>query len=206
MKRFRLPLAVAFVFVTTLSACRGKNETPSKDGAQQVDNPTAEQAPLKIDACELFPIDLASEIAGENVSWMSSTLEDAVGRDPLNCSYNAGSSENPRILSLIARPGPSPERAQRMHKSTRAAFETMARGDVREIPNLGESAFWAGGDIQQLRVLSGSHEFAVTVNLGSGTDGSAAAQKIAKNALDQLRAVPRDAARNPAQDQVPQAP
>ena len=199
MKRFTFPLAAVLAF--TLGACGGKTEPKTGDLAspQSAANPNSKSdsesdsksKPIKIDACELFPADEASAIAGEQVSWMSSTLEDAVGRDPLNCSYNAGTTENPRILSLIVRPAPSPERAARMHKAARSSFETMVRGEIRDLPNLGESAFWAGGNIQQLRVLSGAHELAVTVNLGADKDGAAAAQKIAAQALERLLALTR---------------
>ncbi len=189
MKRITYPLAA--VLALTLGACGGKSEPKVGDTSspQSTTTPDSKANAVKIDACELFPADEASAIAGEQVSWMSSTLEDAVGRDPLNCSYNAGTTENPRILSLIVRPAPSPERAARMHKAARSSFETMVRGEIRDLPNLGESAFWAGGNIQQLRVLSGAHELAVTVNLGADQDGAAAAQKIAAQALERLLAL-----------------
>lgn len=195
MKRFTYPLATVLAF--TLGACDGKTEPKTGDlsspqtAAKSDSESDSKSKAIKIDACELFPADEASAIAGEQVSWMSSTLEDAVGRDPLNCSYNAGTTENPRILSLIVRPAPSPDRAARMHKAARSSFETMVRGEIRDLPNLGESAFWAGGNIQQLRVLSGAHELAVTVNLGADKDGAAAAQKIAAQALERLLALTR---------------
>lgn len=139
-----------------------------------------------IDACDLFPDDEANAIAGGYVSGMSSTLEDAKGRDPLSCAYNAGSTEQPRILSLVVRLHESPERAEKTLRSTRSALNTLTHGDLKDVPNLGDGAFWAGGSLLQLHVRKGEKQLLITCQLNDPAASFAGAQKIAKAALGRL--------------------
>ena len=88
-------LIAPFLFVATLSAslagCRGGAD--SKAGA-----------PPNVDACQLFTEEDARTIAGETLAAMSSTIDEAKGRNPLECIYNSGSLEQPRILSPSSAP------------------------------------------------------------------------------------------------------
>ncbi|HKV07488.1 MAG TPA: hypothetical protein VJ725_05060, partial [Thermoanaerobaculia bacterium] len=54
------------------------------------DSETAANPAAQIDACNLFTWEDAQAVAGESVAGMSSTLDDARGRDPGQCVYNAG--------------------------------------------------------------------------------------------------------------------
>ena len=78
--------------------------------------------PLKVDACQLFTDQDAQAIAGETLAAMSSTIDEAKGRNPLECIYNSGSLDQPRILSLLIRP----------HRS--AAPRGFARQECRSAP------------------------------------------------------------------------
>ncbi len=152
--------------------------------------PTGETKPTAVastlDACDLFPNDEATAIAGSYVSGMSSTLEDAQGRDPLSCAYNAGSTEQPSLLSLVVRVHPSPERAASTLLAARGSLERMTRGDLRDIPNLGDGAFWAGGGLKQLHVRKGEKQILITCQLSEPAAALAGAEKIARAALARL--------------------
>ncbi len=163
-----------------LAACGGP--APSKGGAER----GAAAPQPSIDACDLFPQDEATTIAGGYVSGMSSTLEDAKGRDPLSCAYNAGSTEQPRILSLLVRLHASPERAERTLASTRGSLEKLTRGDLKDVPNLGDGAFWAGGSLMQLHVRKGEKQLLITCQLADPATSFAGAEKIARAALGRL--------------------
>ena len=139
-----------------------------------------------IDACDLFPDDEAAAIAGGYVSGMSSTLEDAKGRDPLSCAYNAGSTEQPRILSLVVRLHPSPERAGTALNAARGALDKLTHGDLRDVPGLGDGAFWAAGSLMQLHVRQGEKQLLITCQLNDPAASFAGAQKIARAALGRL--------------------
>ena len=146
----------------------------------------AKPALSSIDACDLFPDDEANAIAGGYVSGMSSTLEDAKGRDPLSCAYNAGSTEQPRILSLVVRLHSNPEGAGGAFDAARAALDRLTHGDLKDVPNLGDGAFWAGGSLQQLHVRTGEKQLLITCQLNDPAASFAGAQKIAKAALGRL--------------------
>jgi hypothetical protein len=166
-----------------LAACGGSSGSKSGEAKGVA---AAKTAVSSIDACDLFPDDEANAIAGGYVSGMSSTLEDAKGRDPLSCAYNAGSTEQPRILSLVVRLHESPERAEKTLRATRGALDTLTHGDLKDVPNLGDGAFWAGGSLLQLHVRKGEKQLLITCQLNDPAASFAGAQKIAKAALGRL--------------------
>ena len=142
----------------------------------------------KLDACKLFTYEDAEAVAGESVASMASTLDEAVGRDPSECLYNSGTSEEPRILSLLIRYHRSPEAAKRLQESSRSSFKAMSGGQVREIPGLGDGALWVGGRIQQLHVVVDEKQLVVTVHSPDGTEQLPKARRIAVKVLERIRA------------------
>jgi hypothetical protein len=160
------------------------------------DAPTAQETPeVQIDACQLFTPEDAKAVAGTTVSWLSSTLDDAQGRDPLQCAYNAGTAENPRILSLLVRRFRSPEAAARTQKSSRSALQNLSRGQLRDVPGLGEGAQWVAGRVQQLHVLKGDVQLVITVQ-GPG-DQLPGAREVAATALARLENLTKSAGSPP---------
>lgn len=176
----RLRLAPCLLAFALAAGCG-----PSSDEPQPAANPAAQ-----IDACTLFTWEDAQEIAKESVAGMSSTLDDARGRDPGQCVYNAGTLDQPRILSLLLRHFSSPESAKRVLTSGRSTFASMSGGKVQEVPGLGDGALWVGGRIQQLHVVRGSTQLVITVQSPDGTDQLASARQIADKALARLDATP----------------
>ncbi|HEX4965292.1 MAG TPA: hypothetical protein VF173_31070 [Thermoanaerobaculia bacterium] len=142
--------------------------------------------PLKVDACALFTEEDARSIAGESIAGMSSTLDEARGRDPGQCIYNSGNLEQPRILSLLIRQHRSPEAAKRTQEASRSTFATISQGHVQDVPGLGDGALWVGGTLQQLHVLRGAVELVITVQSPDGTDQLKPARQIAEKALTRL--------------------
>lgn len=175
----RLRLAPCLLAFALAAGC-----SPSPDSQPEA-GPAAQ-----IDACTLFTWEDAKEIAGESVAGMSSTLDDAQGRDPGQCIYNAGTLDQPRILSLLLRHFPSPESAKRVLTSSRSTFAGMSGGKVQEVPGLGDGALWVGGRIQQLHVVRGSTQLVITVQSPDGTDQLAGARQIADKALARLDTAP----------------
>jgi hypothetical protein len=169
-----------------LAACG--DSTAPKSGKTEGAAPAVAGLPANsaIDACDLFPNDEANAIAGGYVSGMSSTLEDAKGRNPLSCAYNAGSTEQPRILSLLVRLHEDSERAEKALRSARGSLDSLTRGDLKDVPNLGHGAFWAGGSLQQLHVRQGEKQLLITCQLVDPAASFAGAEKIAKAALGRL--------------------
>lgn len=164
---------LALLLVAASAAC-GSSEKPTP--------------PLKVDACALFTDADAAAIAGESIAGMSSTLDEARGRDPGQCIYNSGNLEQPRILSLLIRQHRSPSTAKRTLEASRSTFTTMnmTKGHVQDVPDLGDGALWVGGSLQQLHVLRGAVELVVTVQSPDGTDQLKPARQIAEKVLERL--------------------
>lgn len=170
---FLRPTLTLWLLGTALAGCGSKPES---------------QAPaITVDACTLFTAEEAKAVAGESVAAMSSTLDDAVGRDPGQCIYNSGTLDEPRILSLLLRQHRSPESAKRVLEASRGTFSTMSGGRIQEVPGLGDAALWAGGKIQQLHVLHGATQMIVTVDSPDGADQFASARRVAEKALERLK-------------------
>jgi hypothetical protein len=171
-RRLRIP---SFLLAAALAAgCGGSADSKAADS----NAPAAEP----LDACTLFTAEDAQSIAGESIAAMSSTLDEARGRDPGQCIYNSGSLAQPRILSLLIRQHTSAEAAKRVLEASRSAFG----GQVQDVPGLGDGALWVGGQIQQLHVLRGADELVITVQSPDGTDQLEHARQIATKVLGRM--------------------
>lgn len=152
-----------------MTACGG-SETPA---------PTA--AP--VDACQLFKLTEAEELAGEDVNFRSSVLGEAKGRDPALCAYNSGGGD--KVLSLQARRHGSAGQARSLLDSTRG----ILRGSKpQEVSGLGDAAFWVGGVIQELHAVKGTDRLIVTLQLQDGKDHLEEARGVATRAFERLAA------------------
>jgi hypothetical protein len=141
----------------------------------------------KVNACELFTEEDAQGVAGDTLALMSSTLDDARGRNPLECIYNSGNLEQPRILSLLIRQHRNADEARSLQESSRSTLSSMSGGQVQDVPGLGDGAVWVGGRIQQLHVLAGSQQLIITVQSPDGTDQLPKARQIATRSLERLK-------------------
>ena len=143
------PFLLAAALSASLAGCRGGAD--SRPGA-----------PLNVDACQLFTDQDAQAIAGETLAAMRSTLDEAKGRNPLECIYNSGSLDQPRILSLLIRPHRSASAAKDVLESSRSALSAMSAGQAQDVRGLGDAALWVGGRIQQLHLATGSLQLIIT--------------------------------------------
>jgi hypothetical protein len=174
------PLLLAAAVSATLASLAGCGGADSKPGA-----------PLNVDACQLFTDQDAQAIAGETLAAMSSTIDEAKGRSPLECIYNSGTLDQPRILSLLIRPQRSAPAARDLLESSRSALSSMSAGKVQDVRGLGDAALWVGGRIQQLHVVTGSLQLIITVQSPDGTDQLDRARQIATRALERLKTAPK---------------
>lgn len=174
----RFFLAPLLLAATLAAACGGSESETAK---------TEAQAP-PLDACTLFTYEDAETVAGETLAAMSSTLDDARGRDPGQCIYNSGTLDQPRILSLLIRQHRNADRAKRFQDSSRSSLRAMSGADVQDVPGLGDGALWVGGRIQQLHIVKGDRQFVITVQSPDGTDQLPQARRIAEKVLGKLPA------------------
>ena len=141
-------------------------------------------APLP-DACELLtPADVETVTRDASGS-LSSTLEDAVGKDPTQCAYSLGGDMPPRMISLSLRRAAGAEEAASQQRAAESGLRSIAAGaPVEELPGLGDGAFWIGGRIDQLNVRRGDTLLVFTVQLDK--DPLGAARTLAGKALARL--------------------
>jgi hypothetical protein len=143
----------------------------------------AAAAPLP-DACHVMTLADVQEVAPEVSGSLSSTLEDAVGRDPGQCSYSLGGMP-PRVISLSLRRLPSAELAASQQQIAASGLRSLGAGAaVEEVPGLGDDAVWVGGQIDQLHVRRGTDLLIFTVQLDK--EPLRAARSLAGKALARL--------------------
>src|ERR1700733_10802084 len=128
--------------------------------------PEAKSAPLparKIQACSLLTEADATAALQEPVNAMSSVLAGAKGNDPLQCTYNGGISDPPKIVNLLVRPSESAETARPLFTSKRAGLASLNGASPQDVPGLGDAAFWVGGQLNQLHLLKTELHLILTV-------------------------------------------
>ena len=165
-----------------LTACGGSDATdPNETAAGPAFDPTTLQA------CELFTIEDALSLnGGKRVSTMSSTLEEASGRNNLVCSYNAGSRARPRLLGLEIRPARTPAAAARQLEGSRGYLKRLAGGEIQEVPGAGDKAMWVGGEFHQLHMLRGNLLLVISAKTDNPPRSLYIAKLAAKRVLERL--------------------
>jgi hypothetical protein len=165
-------------------AASAASGTGRQAGAPPQGRPAAPPVP-PLDACALLaPADVQA-VAPQASGSLSSTLDDAVGKDPGQCSYGLSSDLQPRAISLTVRQFASAEEAAGQQRSAESGLRSVApSGAVEEVPRLGDGAFWVGGQIDQLHVLRGDRRLIFTVQLDK--EPQRAARALAAKALERL--------------------
>jgi len=182
----RAHIACALLAACVVVTACGQGGARAPDAARAGAGGTAEPArgPLP-DACELLaPADVEA-VTREASGTLSSTLEDAVGKDPTQCSYSLGGDVPPRMISLSLRRAPGAEEAASQQRAAESGLRSIAAGaPAEELPQLGDGAFWIGGRIDQLNVRRGDTLLVFTVQLDK--DPLGAARTLAGKALARL--------------------
>lgn len=154
-KSLTRPSATAtFLLALALTACGGGPE-----GGADVTIPEG------FDTCTILTQERAQALAGKPVAGISSTLEDAQGRSPLNCPYNAGTMEHLQLIGLELRPTASPSSAASRMQAARPYLERLSKKTIQEVQGLGDEAYWVPG-LQQLHTRRGSIVIVSTVQSG----------------------------------------
>ena len=165
----------ALLLAALLAGCGG-------DGADDAARTPAAPPPP---ACTLFTLDDVRAIVGpqEAISAMSPLLQQ---QTPGKCNYGIGFETPPPLMSLEVQRLPSAERVARVFESSRSMLERMSRAELEEVPGLGEGAYWAGGEVQQLHVRQGDLRLIVTNQQGPEALRRETAKRIAETALSRL--------------------
>lgn len=142
--------------------------------------------PAQVDACELLPPADVQAVSRDVAGSLSSTLDDAVGHDPTQCTYGLAGRVPPKVVGLVIRQSAAPDQAARLHEAAEAGLGSLAGSRVEPLAGLGDGAFWVGGRLQQLHVRKGATRLIFTVQLDR--DALPAAKTLAAKALARLAA------------------
>lgn len=146
-------LRASLALALTLTACGGP-----QSGAEI-------KIPEGFDACSILPQERAQAMAGKPVAGISSTLEDAQGRGPLYCPYNAGTMEQLQLIGLELRPANSPRVAASRMESAKTYLERLSKRTIQPVQGLGDEAYWVPG-LQQLHTRRGPIVIVATIQAG----------------------------------------
>lgn len=165
------------LLASLLTACGGGTETPAGSTFD----------PATLNACELFTVEDALSFAGGPVSAMRSTLDEAsVSPNPLVCSFNAGTREQPRPFGLEIRPATSAKAAARRLESSRGFLKRLSGGEIQEVPGVGDKAMFAGGELHQLHVLRGNLVLVISAKTDNPPKSLYVSKLIAQRVLERL--------------------
>ena len=146
-------LGASLALALTLAACGGP-----QSGAEV-------KIPEGFDACSILPQERAQALAGKPVAGITSTLEDAQGRGPLYCPYNAGTMENLELIGLELRPANSPRVAASRMEAAKTYLERLSKKTIQPVQGLGDEAYWVPG-LQQLHTRRGPIVIVATIQAG----------------------------------------
>jgi hypothetical protein len=166
------------------AAGAGGNVPPGGTAAATAAASRTAEAGQPVDACLLMTPEDVQAVTGEVSGSLSSTLEDAVGRDPGQCAYPLVSGVPPRVISLLVRRPAGARQAAEQQEAAHSGMGSMSGAPVEEVPRLGDAAFWVGGQLDQLHVRSGATILIFTVQIDK--DPARAARMLAGRALARL--------------------
>jgi hypothetical protein len=154
-------LGASLALALTLTACGGGPQS----GAEIT-------IPDGFDACAILPQERAQTIAGTPVAGITSTLEDAQGRSPLYCPYNAGTMEHLQLVGLELRPAATPRVASSRMEAAKTYLERLSKRTIQPVQGLGDEAYWVPG-LQQLHTRRGPIVIVATVQSGENPQDDA---------------------------------
>lgn len=176
------PALPAILTALLLAACGSGSDEP----------PEAAIDPATLNACELFTVADALQFNGNRpVAPMSSTFDDAArSGNPLTCSFNTGTADQPRVLGLEVKPARNAGAAARNMESSRTMLTRLSGGEIQEVPGLGDKAMFAGGDLHQLHVLKGNLVLVITAQTDNPSKSIYLAKLIGQRVVQRLEGAP----------------
>jgi len=153
LKSLRPSATTTLLVALTLTACGGP-----QSGAEI-------KIPDGFDTCSILTPQRARAAAGKPIAEITSTLEDAQGRGPLYCPYNAGTTEHLELIGLELRPANSPRVAASRMESAKTYLERLSKRKIQPIQGLGDEAYWVPG-LQQLHTRRGPIVIVATMQAG----------------------------------------
>jgi len=177
--RYRLAL---FLLVALLSLV-GCGNSGGTDTGIIINKPRIAQpeTPAKaVSACSLLTQEEAAAILGEPVEKPANST---TGGTVSNCNWMTSSFQ---MIGILVRLASTPEEAETVRNQAHQQSKSLSGVDPEDIPGLGENAYWAGGNINQLNVFKGKYWLIITASKGNGSENLTLAKAVAEKALPRL--------------------
>lgn len=174
------PLLVILLAALASGACERRQAPAAPDPL----------AGISLDACTLLTEAEAEQLLDLDLRPMSAALDRQEGIGSAKCSYGRASGGRPDVLSIELRRFRSPAEA-RIPDASLALLRTLTRGDMQEIPGLGQQAWWLGRELQQVQAVDRNRRLIVTVELGPKESHREVATRAARIVFDRLDAMTR---------------
>lgn len=147
-------IALGAVIVLTCSCDSGKSDRPAKKSAtpaKTVSKPATEPTTIAFDITRVLTGADAEAILGKTVA--APEVRTTAGT-VVTCTYTAKDFSG---ISMFVRTASNPSTARLLFEKANKQSEKLAKVNPEPIAKLGDAAYWAGGDLNQLSVLKGRY-------------------------------------------------
>jgi hypothetical protein len=148
--RAALPV-VALVLAAACGSGTSDQAPPGATAAKAAARAMATAAPGALDASQVLTKADAEAVLGKEVG--DPTVSNTAGVVS-TCNYMAKDLTG---LHLLIRAAASPDAARVIFEEARKQAEAMSRVEPEPVSGLGDAAYWAGGDLNQLNVVKGRY-------------------------------------------------
>lgn len=181
----RLLLAMALLILA--AACR-RHQAPSiaeTQGRRQAFQPLPAGMKTAVNhACELLTRDDAEALLGGAVKPPIAHVEyGTAGKVSARCGYVSVAGPPAKVVSLLLIEHKTGEETRAEFEHAHAMSQTISGQAAENVPGLGDRAYWAGGIISQLNVLSGNRWLVISGTRGLSQGQLAAAHETAARIL-----------------------
>ncbi len=168
---------VLLVAVLGLAGCGSDSEKPVTRRPSVV---TTADAPVKpVSACSLLTQEEVAAILNESVEKPTDSATGPVS----NCNWMTPSLH---MVGILVRRAASREEAETVRERAHQQSKTLSGVEPKDVAGLGDSAYWAGGNINQLNVFKGNYWLIITASKGKTIENLGLAKAVAEKALARL--------------------
>ena len=179
------PLALMVMALLAAAGCKAR-QPPGAAAAIPAGAGTSAPsgAPARTNhACELLTSDDAQQLLGGAVKPPVISMTGDVGVVSSRCGYISESTNPVKVVTLLARKYQQPAEARAAYERAHALSQTVSGQMPETVTGLGDRAYWAGGLVKQLNVLSGDTWLVISDSPGPGRDELGPAKQAAAKIL-----------------------